>query len=97
MQIDAAIVQASNAQLVPTWENELDLHAQGYELLAGVDEAGRGAWAGPLVAAAVIFPHLQEILDFGFWILESENYASASDSKEIIQNPKSKIQNPLDS
>jgi ribonuclease HII len=28
----------------------------GYPLLAGVDEAGRGAWAGPLVAAAVVFP-----------------------------------------
>ncbi len=27
----------------------------GYELVAGVDEVGRGALAGPLVAAAVIF------------------------------------------
>ena len=27
---------------------------QGYRLLAGVDEAGRGAMAGPVVAAAVI-------------------------------------------
>ncbi len=26
----------------------------GYRLIAGVDEAGRGAWAGPVVAAAVI-------------------------------------------
>lgn len=29
---------------------------QGYRLVAGADEAGRGAWAGPLVAAAVILP-----------------------------------------
>jgi len=28
----------------------------GFTRVAGVDEAGRGAWAGPLVAAAVIFP-----------------------------------------
>lgn len=28
----------------------------GHELVAGVDEAGRGAWAGPVVAAAVILP-----------------------------------------
>lgn len=28
----------------------------GQVLLAGVDEAGRGAWAGPVVAAAVILP-----------------------------------------
>src|SRR6476469_10669647 len=41
--------------LVPTWDHELELFSQGYGLLAGVDEAGRGAWAGPLVAAAVIF------------------------------------------
>jgi ribonuclease HII len=32
------------------------LHAQGFGLVAGVDEAGRGALAGPLVAAAVILP-----------------------------------------
>jgi len=28
----------------------------GMSLVAGVDEVGRGAWAGPLVAAAVVFP-----------------------------------------
>ncbi|MDR1853234.1 MAG: ribonuclease HII [Propionibacteriaceae bacterium] len=31
-----------------------DLEAQGFKLVAGADEAGRGACAGPLVAAAVI-------------------------------------------
>ena len=35
---------------------EQSLWAQGYEHIAGVDEAGRGPLAGPLVAAAVIFP-----------------------------------------
>jgi len=30
--------------------------AEGYRLVAGVDEAGRGAWAGPVAAAAVILP-----------------------------------------
>jgi len=29
---------------------------RGRQLLAGVDEAGRGCWAGPVVAAAVILP-----------------------------------------
>jgi len=29
--------------------------AQGYRMVAGVDEAGRGPWAGPVVAAAVVF------------------------------------------
>ncbi len=35
---------------------ELDLWRQGYRAVAGVDEAGRGACAGPVVAAAVILP-----------------------------------------
>lgn len=34
---------------------ERELWAQGLELVAGVDEAGRGPLAGPVVAAAVIF------------------------------------------
>lgn len=32
------------------------LRAQGFARLAGVDEVGRGAWAGPMVAAAVVLP-----------------------------------------
>lgn len=35
---------------------EKELWAKGFKLVAGVDEVGRGAWAGPLVAAAVILP-----------------------------------------
>lgn len=40
----------------PTLDLELALLAQGYRFVAGLDEAGRGAWAGPVVAAAVILP-----------------------------------------
>jgi ribonuclease HII len=35
---------------------ERTLRAQGFSRVAGVDEAGRGALAGPMVAAAVILP-----------------------------------------
>ncbi len=35
---------------------EHTLHEQGFTLVAGTDEVGRGALAGPLVAAAVILP-----------------------------------------
>jgi ribonuclease HII len=35
---------------------ERRLRDRGFRLLAGVDEAGRGALAGPLVAAAVVLP-----------------------------------------
>jgi ribonuclease HII len=40
----------------PTLEKEIALLKQGYRFVAGLDEAGRGAWAGPVVAAAVILP-----------------------------------------
>jgi ribonuclease HII len=40
----------------PTWREEKKLYRAGYQFVAGADEAGRGAWAGPLVAAAVILP-----------------------------------------
>lgn len=35
---------------------EQRLWREGRQFVAGVDEAGRGAWAGPVVAAAVIMP-----------------------------------------
>jgi ribonuclease HII len=40
----------------PSLVEENGLSAEGYRLIAGVDEAGRGALAGPVVAAAVILP-----------------------------------------
>ncbi len=40
----------------PTAALEIDLACQGYALVAGVDEVGRGPLAGPVVAAAVILP-----------------------------------------
>jgi ribonuclease HII len=45
-----------NPPIKPNLELELRLWQQGYRRLAGLDEAGRGAWAGPLVAAAVVLP-----------------------------------------
>ena len=38
------------------WELETEIYAEGYELICGVDEAGRGPLAGPVYAAAVILP-----------------------------------------
>ncbi len=38
------------------WEIEQGILNKGIEIIAGVDEAGRGPWAGPVVAAAVIIP-----------------------------------------
>ncbi len=49
----------------PDFLHEDEIRAQGYRAIAGVDEVGRGAWAGPLVAAAVVLPPYlsQEVKD----------------------------------
>ena len=57
--------------VVPSLDWEKRLWQQGYRRVAGLDEAGRGAWAGPVVAAAVILPpddgqlarHLEGVCD----------------------------------
>jgi ribonuclease HII len=38
------------------WDYEIKAGKKGYRLIAGVDEAGRGPLAGPVVAAAVVLP-----------------------------------------
>jgi ribonuclease HII len=48
---------------VPTLEREGALWANGFQLVAGVDEVGRGPIAGPVVAAAVVFRPGQSPLD----------------------------------
>jgi ribonuclease HII len=40
----------------PTFEREIALWNAGRSIVAGIDEAGRGPLAGPVVAAAVVFP-----------------------------------------
>jgi ribonuclease HII len=40
----------------PTLDQERKLVQAGYAFVAGLDEAGRGAWAGPVAAATVILP-----------------------------------------
>jgi ribonuclease HII len=58
----------------PTFSVEASLWAEGYRAVAGVDEAGRGALAGPVVAAAVIVP--AGTLCSGVW-------AEVRDSKQL--------------
>jgi len=52
-------------QQSPTFAHELKLWQQGYQHVAGVDEVGRGALAGPVVAGAVILPPHAELA--GIW------------------------------
>ena len=48
------VYAVSMVKEIPTFDLEC---ACGYNLVAGVDEAGRGPLCGPVVAAAVIFPN----------------------------------------
>ncbi|MFH2011211.1 MAG: ribonuclease HII [Pseudomonadota bacterium] len=49
---------------------EREIYEKGYQFIAGVDEAGRGPLAGPVVAAAVILP-------------ENHNIQGIADSKKL--------------
>ncbi|HEX8550263.1 MAG TPA: ribonuclease HII [Abditibacteriaceae bacterium] len=60
-----------NPPLHPTWQREDELRVAGFEYVIGVDEAGRGPLAGPVVAGAVILPR-----DF-----DSPHFSKLTDSK----------------
>lgn len=47
----------------PTLEFETALWNQGFLIVAGIDEAGRGAWAGPVMAGAAVLPADPEVLN----------------------------------
>jgi ribonuclease HII len=64
----------------PTLQKEIALLEQGYRFIAGLDEAGRGAWAGPVVAAAVILPSSQSNLP--------ERLDGLRDSKKLTPNKR---------
>lgn len=48
--------EAERERLIKLSEYERNCYEKGYEHIAGIDEAGRGPLAGPVVAAAVILP-----------------------------------------
>ncbi len=47
----------------PTLEFETALWNQGFLIVAGIDEAGRGAWAGPVMAGAAVLPADPKVLN----------------------------------
>ena len=57
--IQAEIAEEERLEMMLSYEKVL--YAQGVELIAGVDEVGRGPLAGPVVAAAVILPKFCKI------------------------------------
>ena len=59
---------------------ERALQAQGYTLIAGVDEVGRGPLAGPVVCAAVIMP-----------LGENELIEGVDDSKKLSEKKREQL------
>ena len=51
----------SVANGIPSWSREQEARQAGARSIAGIDEAGRGPLAGPVVAAAVILPFGKDI------------------------------------
>ena len=60
-------------RVAPSQMEEAWLYKQGYSLIAGIDEAGRGPLAGPVVAATVVLPRTLT----GKWV------SHIRDSKEL--------------
>lgn len=76
------MAKKSSTPAVDRFAYERDLLALGHTLLAGVDEAGRGPLAGPVVAAAVIFP--------ASWIQQglAGEWSGLNDSKQLTEKQR---------
>jgi ribonuclease HII len=66
----------------PDFSLEDAAHAEGHAIVAGLDEAGRGPWAGPVVAAAVILDGTN---------LSLELRKSLDDSKKLSPNQRRRL------
>ncbi len=67
----------------PTLEEEWALQSQGYGGVAGLDETGRGSWAGPLVAGAVVLPLASASL--------AEDLSGIRDSKRLTARQRADL------
>ncbi len=64
---------------------ERELLAQGYRCIAGLDEAGRGAWAGPVSAAAVCLPLERDDLERALEGVYDSKQLTAHDREALIE------------
>lgn len=64
------------------WTLENEIYAEGFTLICGVDEAGRGPLAGPVCAAAVILPRGLE-------------FAGLNDSKKLTEKKREALYVPI--
>jgi ribonuclease HII len=75
---DQSFMKIVDSRIRPTFELEATELALGRRPIAGIDEAGRGPWAGPVVAAAVILDpdHIPGGID--------DSKAMDEDAREIV-------------
>ncbi|HEX9260815.1 MAG TPA: ribonuclease HII [Acidimicrobiales bacterium] len=57
----AKVVKAPSKKTPPTRRVEQELWAQGHTVVVGIDEVGRGAWAGPLMVGAAVLPRNRRV------------------------------------
>ena len=65
---------------MPSFAEEEMLKSQGYQRIAGIDEVGRGALAGPVTAAAVILPNHVDVP----WLTEVKDSKQLSPAKRKL-------------
>ena len=75
---------------MPTFDRETQLHKTGALRVAGVDEAGRGPLAGPVVAGAAILPRAFAWKFFGQ--LNDSKQLSAKERERLCEEIKSAAQ-----
>ncbi len=79
---------------IPSLKYEYTFWRRGYRTVAGIDEAGRGAWAGPVVAGVVILPRVQRIQRW--WSrLPLSALARARDSKLLSPSQRAALFEPI--
>ncbi len=81
---------------IPTLDYERAFWRDGFECVAGLDEAGRGALAGPVVAAAIILPRIADD-ESGDWTRHGlfRTIARADDSKKLNEPSREKLFEPI--
>ena len=70
--------EKEEARLITLKEHESELRKKGFKTICGIDEAGRGPLAGPVVVASVIMP-------------ENSMIEGVNDSKKISEKKREKL------
>ena len=69
----------------PGLQIEQALWEQGYHFIGGIDEAGRGAWAGPVTAGAVILPNDLNLRDTLAGVRDSKLMSARQRERWVVE------------